>query len=265
MLSDNRISTESSIATPSLPSDDGLEYAGQPLPAPPLSPVALPEEASPLAPRPVFAKGWCFAKIFLIFVIGCVIGTYFEQILTLLETGVWESRKGVIYGPFNPIYGLGFAGFVLFLGKNMEQRKWYLTWLYASLLCGVTEYVLNWLGELIIGAKSWDYTGYFLNIDGRTNIPYMLFFGAGGFLFLKFLYPVLSRWIEKIPYAVGHYGLPVLVVFMCLNILVSYTALIRQAQRRQGLPPQTIVGQIYDELYTDEYLKTVFANMTFGS
>ena len=242
-----------------------MEYAGQPLPAPPLSPVALPEEASPLAPRPVFAKGWCFAKIFLIFVIGCVIGTYFEQILTLLETGVWESRKGVIYGPFNPIYGLGFAGFVLFLGKNMEQRKWYLTWLYASLLCGVTEYVLNWLGELIIGAKSWDYTGYFLNIDGRTNIPYMLFFGAGGFLFLKFLYPVLSRWIEKIPYAVGHYGLPVLVVFMCLNILVSYTALIRQAQRRQGLPPQTIVGQIYDELYTDEYLKTVFANMTFGS
>ena len=71
--------------------------------------------------KPVFAKGWCFAKIFFMFFIGCIIGTYYEEILNLIRTGVWESRQGIIYGPFNPIYGFGFAGFTLLLGKNNTQ------------------------------------------------------------------------------------------------------------------------------------------------
>ena len=61
----------------------------------------------------VFAKGYSGKKIFLIFVIGSIFGALYEQILNLvkiyLRTGdvVWELRRGVIYGPFNPLYGLG--------------------------------------------------------------------------------------------------------------------------------------------------------------
>ena len=63
--------------------------------------------------REVFAKGFCGKKLFLIFVIGSIFGAFYEQILNLvkvyLTTGdiVWELRRGVIYGPFSPIYGAG--------------------------------------------------------------------------------------------------------------------------------------------------------------
>jgi hypothetical protein len=34
-----------------------------------------------------FAEGFCFNKVFLIYIIGCMIGTYYEEILTFCRTG----------------------------------------------------------------------------------------------------------------------------------------------------------------------------------
>ena len=33
----------------------------------------------------VFAKGFCFDKLFWIFVIGCVFGAYYEELLVLIK------------------------------------------------------------------------------------------------------------------------------------------------------------------------------------
>ena len=32
-----------------------------------------------MAEKKIFAKGYCFAKIFIFFLIGCIIGTYYEE------------------------------------------------------------------------------------------------------------------------------------------------------------------------------------------
>ncbi len=69
----------------------------------------------------VFAKGWNFIKIFTFFVIGCVVGTYYEEALWFIRFGERVSRKGVFYGPFSPIYGLGFAIFIIFLGRRAAR------------------------------------------------------------------------------------------------------------------------------------------------
>lgn len=227
--------------------------------------AAPPEQGTPAGEqhKPVFAAGWCAAKIFMVFVLGCLLGTWYEETLHLIKFGEWVSRRGVIYGPFNPVYGLGFALFVILLGKHNDTRKWYLTYLYSALIGGAAEYILNFLQETLLHNKSWDYTGYFLNIGGRTTIPFMLFWGLGGLVFMKWLYPVLSMLIEKIPYQFGRRMLPVLVVFMCADMFISYTALFRQSFRHEGKPPATILGQIYDQVYTDAYLEQVFPNMEF--
>lgn len=195
------------------------------------------------------------------FMIGCVIGTYYEEILNFVRNGVWESRQGVIYGPLNPIYGFGFAGFALLLGKHNETRPWWKTYLYSCLIGGIAEYSLSWIGETLFHANSWDYSNMFLNIGGRTTIPFMLFWGLGGLVFMRYIYPFLSKLIEMIPYKVGKILLPVLVVFMALNMFVSYTALFRQAQRIDGKPPITFLGEWYDIFYTDEFLATIYPNM----
>ena len=61
----------------------------------------------------VFAEGLCGKKLFIIYVLGSLFGCYYEQILNfcrhLRRDGsiFWETRRGVIYGPFSPIYGAG--------------------------------------------------------------------------------------------------------------------------------------------------------------
>ena len=45
--------------------------------------------------------------IFWIFIIGSILGYIFEMIVVLFQKGYFESRQGLIYGPFTPVYGIG--------------------------------------------------------------------------------------------------------------------------------------------------------------
>lgn len=129
-----------------------------------------------------FAEGFCFYKLFLVYVIGCMIGTYYEEILTFCRSGEWLSRQGIIYGPFNPVYGAGFLAFSALLCRNLK-RKWWLTYIYSCLI-----------GEYVFQANAWDYSNKFLNILSRTTIPYMLFWGAGVLLSHVVSYGALFRY-----------------------------------------------------------------------
>ena len=53
-------------------------------------------------------------KIFWIFVIGCIIGYITEMIVVFVQKGFFESRQGLIYGPFTPVYGIGAVMYYLF-------------------------------------------------------------------------------------------------------------------------------------------------------
>ena len=44
--------------------------------------------------------------IFWLFVIGSIVGYIYEMIVVLVQKGYFESRQGLIYGPFTPIYGI---------------------------------------------------------------------------------------------------------------------------------------------------------------
>lgn len=64
---------------------------------------------------------------YLFFVIGCIIGTYYEKILNFVKYGTYTDRQGLLYGPFSPIYGVGIAIFILFLGKHNDARPLWKT------------------------------------------------------------------------------------------------------------------------------------------
>lgn len=215
--------------------------------------------------KKVFAKGLSFYKLFILFVIGCVVGTYYEQILTLVKhyikdgSIVWEYRRGVIYGPFSPIYGAGTVLMVYLLAR--KPREWYQTFLYGAVLGGAFEYTISFLQQTFIGTVSWDYSHQFLNINGRTTVPIMFFWGICSILLVYFIYPWISKLIEKIPYDTGIMVSRVLLVFLILDMLVSWSALIRQTLRRNDIKPFTVVGEFFDTYYPDEYLKKYFPNM----
>lgn len=213
--------------------------------------------------KKVFAQGYCFVKIFVFFVLGCIIGTYYEEILWFIRFHERVNRQGIFYGPFSPIYGLGISIFVIFLGRNAEQRSWLKTWAWSALIGGCTEYATSLIAEKVFGSTIWDYSNIPLNLNGRTTLPFMVFWGLGGMVLMKLVYPFVSKWIEKIPYQIGQAVFYIALVLMVIDLVLSYGAMGRRAMRDQGIPPQTFIGEFFDRVYPDEYIDEKIPAMVF--
>ncbi len=212
-----------------------------------------------------FAEGMCFYKLFWIFFFGCIFGAYYEEILNLVihyhyhREFVWQLRRGVIYGPISPIYGMGAVLIIGVLGRK-ERSDW-KTILYGAVLGGSFEYIISFLQETFLGTVSWDYTNEFLNINGRTTIPYALVWGLLSLALVKIFYPTISSIVESLPKKFGRFLTQTLIILLALDFIVSWGALFRQTFRHNGYTPVSIIGEFFDKYYPDEVLKESYTNM----
>ena len=60
----------------------------------------------------------------------------------------------------------------------------------------------------------------------------MIAWGTFTLIFVKLIYPYLSKWIEKIPVNIGNIIFYILLIFLIIDMFVSWTALFRSAMRR---------------------------------
>lgn len=89
----------------------------------------------------------------------------------------------------------------------------------------------------------------------------MVVWGLLGLVLVKVVYPLVSDAIERIPRKVGDIVYIIMVVFMAFDMLISWTAIIRQTLRHNHVPPYTPIGRFYDAYFTDDYLEHYFPNM----
>ncbi len=87
---------------------------------------------------------------------------------------------------------------------------------------------------------------------------FCFFWGIAGVVWLKGVYPYLSKWIEKIPMLAGKIITWCLIIFMAADSLVSAAALMRQDQREKNIPASNVVQQWLDENYDDETLYKIY-------
>lgn len=207
-----------------------------------------------------FARNLNRYKLFWIFMCGCVIGFVVETLWCYARLGYFESRQGLLYGPFTPVYGAGALLFTVALYRVRHSNS-LLIFFSSLVLGGAIEYLFSLFQELIFGTVSWEYSDSALHLHGRTNLTYSVFWGILGLIFIKHTLPSLTRWIEHIPNHIGMVLTRVLLVFMVVNVLLSGMAVKRQSLRHEGLPASTAVGQWLDTHYDDEYLKKVYPNM----
>lgn len=207
-----------------------------------------------------FAYGINMCKLFLLFVAGSVIGCFLETCFALIVEGRFEIRVGLVYGPFIPIYGLGAVLLTLTLSRFYKASSPALFAISGAI--GATfEYFCSWVQEMVFGTISWDYSHMPFNIDGRTCLAYAFMWGALGVVWVRELYPLFSRLIEKIPHKVGYITTLVLVVFMVFNVFISSTAQLRAAERDEGVPATNAFEEYLDKRFDDEYLNLIYPNM----
>ena len=207
-----------------------------------------------------FAYGLCFTKLFWLFVIGSVFGTVLETIWCLFVEKRFEMRVGMILGPFIPVYGGGAVAITLCLYK-LHKLNDILVYLASAVIGATFEYLCSYFQEMFLGSISWDYSDTPFNIDGRTNLMFALIWGALGLVWLRYLYPAVSRSIEKIPKKLGRILTVILVVFMVFDTVLSVLAINRKNERAENIPPKTVIGQTIDVVFNDDYMNFVFPHM----
>ena len=121
-----------------------------------------------------FADEMNFYKLFWIFVIGCFLGVVIETLWCLIRYRKLESRKGLVWGPFNLVYGFGALVMTRGLYPLRNNRDLFI-FAAGALLGGVFEYICSVVQEKVTGTISWDYRNFPLNLHGRINLLYCFF------------------------------------------------------------------------------------------
>ena len=209
-----------------------------------------------------FARGLNGYKLFLIFLIGSVAGVIVETAWCFMRHGYVESRAGLVYGPFSPIYGVGAFFLTLMLYKYRNRSAIY-SFIGGFVAGSVVEYICSYLQETLFGSVSWDYSNIPLNINGRVCLLYSVFWGFLGILWIKSIYPRMSVWILKIPNKIGKILVWILLVFMIFNSVVSALAVYRWSERIEGKEASNRVEILLDERLPDERMQRIYPNMEF--
>jgi len=230
------------------------------IPAPPANSVIdLAEQKSRH-----FASGLNMYKILLICFIGSFLGVVIEMIWCLLRNGYIESRAGLVYGPFNLLYGAGAAVLSAALYKFRNKGSW-LSFGGGMIVGSAVEYVCSFLQELAFGSRSWDYSEMPFNINGRICLLYSVFWGILGAFWIKSVYPRMAKLILKLPDKAGKIIIWILVVFLIINAIVTVIAVMRWSERIEGIPADSGFWEFVDARFPDSRMEKIFANMDFAS
>ncbi len=212
-----------------------------------------------------FAQGLTFYKLFWVFFIGSFVGVVVEVIWCIIKHGHYESRAGLVYGPFNLVYGLGALLMTLCL-YNYRNRGKLNSFVGGFAVGSVLEYACSWFQETVFGSTSWDYSDFAFNINGRICLLYSMFWGVLGIIWIKQIYPIMAEWILKIPNKIGKTLTWILLAFMVFNTAVTGFTVLRWSQRvKDYRPPANALEQYIDVHYPDERMEKIFANLEFVS
>ena len=153
-------------------------------------------------------NGLCY--VFLIFLCGCFVGWIYEEIFYWITEGLLRNR-GILYGPWLPIYGIGALG--IYSLKSMKRHP-VILFMLCLVITGVVEYCIGYVGINFLGLRLWDYRGLFLNINGIICLRSVVSFGILGMLFHYLLEPIGEKLYSRIN--------PCVIWLACLIIIIIF-------------------------------------------
>lgn len=175
----------------------------------------------------------------LSFFLGGSIGGLWETLWALLTRHVLEWKSGIMFFPLtNPIYGFG--ALVITLYALREKRAW-MVYLFSVVSCTLAEYLFSLAEEWIFGTVSWDYSSHFMNIQGRVNLLYSLFWGLLGVLFAGKLVPVLVARVKKN----GEFYQDITFILLILYIPLAFFSLIGCFYTAYGSGSHEVLSRLF--------------------
>ncbi len=209
-----------------------------------------------------------FFNIFWIFVIACIVGLLIELVwhMTIVDPGVYQDRAGLLYGPFSPIYGVGAVLMTIALNR-FHDKNFILIFLVSAVIGGAFEFFVSWFLETAFGIVAWDYSGTFLNIDGRTNFMFMCIWGVLGLVWVKFALPLMLKIVNMIPWNWRYAVTVVCAILMiadCILTLASFDCWFQREAGTMDYSDPSAIVQFCNDNYDNEFMENRFQSMTLN-
>lgn len=206
--------------------------------------------------------GWY--QIVMIFFIGSVLGLILEEVWMFITAGATESRVGLVWGPFSPLYGVGavLLTLVTFQLRRMHAKGW-VVFLVSMVVGGLLEQLTGWGMETFMGAVSWDYIagGVPGAITQWVAVPFLFFWGLLGYLWYKLIMPNLL-WALGTPTTRRKViFVTLLSIYLIADIFMTIMCFERRAARDEGIPPANAFEQWIDENFNNAFMSERFQNM----
>ena len=155
------------------------------------------------------------------FLIYCLFGWIYESIWCDV---IYHRRgfinRGFMFGPWLPIYGIGFF-IILGIFTLLKIKKKIPVFIAGTVIATLAELIASYILDHTVGHKMWDYTGYFMNFEGRIALVPSLMFGLLIFAAFCLIQPALIRFQKKYDRSVIHNIIFIIVAAVFLIDLVS--------------------------------------------
>ncbi len=200
-------------------------------------------------------------RILAYFIIYSIVGYIIETIFGIITKGVWESRQSFLYGPFCAIYGVGAVIMIIFL--HGYSKKYTRLFLGGFIVGSIVEYLVSWIGEMILGVKWWDYSNMPLNINGRICVYFSIFWGFLALYLIGSFNPRIDRLIDwfknKFSLKFLKIATSTVTTFLLIDCIITGVALsfflIRMVAKNDlNVNNKQAVIQKYDDIYNNETL-----------
>lgn len=206
--------------------------------------------------------GWY--QVVMIFFIGSVLGLVLEEVWMFITAGVTESRVGLVWGPFSPLYGVGavLLTLVTFQLRRMHAKGW-VVFLTSMVVGGLLEQLTGWGMETFMGAVSWDYIagGVPGAITKWVAVPFLFFWGLLGYLWYKLVMPNLL-WVLGTPTTRRKVVFVTLLsIYLVADVFMTVMCFDRRAERDAGMPPANAFEEWVDENFSNAFMSERFQNM----
>lgn len=204
--------------------------------------------------------GITFWRLFAYFIIYSVIGYVIETLFGIARYGMLESRQSFLYGPFCAIYGIG--AIIMILSLQYFKKSHNFLFIGGCIVGSITEYIVSWIGEMILHLKWWDYSNVPLNINGRICLLYSIFWGFLGLYLMISLNPKIDKMINyikaKISTKVLRIFVAICIIFMFIDCLstafaLSYFTIRTSKEHNIEVRNQKYVDRAYERIYNNEF------------
>lgn len=142
-----------------------------------------------------YQRTYSASSLILLFFTFSGFGWVWEVILHIIEDGMIINR-GILAGPWLPIYGFG-GILILCILKKWREQPLHLFGL-IPLLCGIIEYLTSVALEILFGVRWWDYSDMLFQIQGRVCVEGLIVFSFGGLFVVYAAAPLLDNHLQKL-------------------------------------------------------------------